>query len=163
MVFKFGWLRNIQKYSQWSYRVCRGKINVYETFKFKSVYLKQAKQNTGGVSVSRRTDRLQLSQNSHTAWTRPKHGAKSVPCCQSAPMWSFCLSSPRAREPRPWRGGGKSIFSNVQICGHLCAVVPLKTSLIFSEKQSVSKLYQVKTTLQLSAICYLLSQLNTFL
>lgn len=94
MVFKFGWLRNIQKDSQWSYRVCRGKINVYETFKFKSVYLKQAKQNTGGVSVSRRTDRLQLSQNSHTAWTRPKHGAKSVPCCQSAPTWSFCLSSP---------------------------------------------------------------------
>lgn len=69
--------------------------------------------------------------------------------------------------PPPALGDGEGKVSSL-ICrsyGHLCSA-PLETCFIFSEKKkkkSMLKLYQVKTTLPMSALCYLLSQLNTFL
>lgn len=66
---------------------------------------KQAKLNTREVSVKYK-DRLQLSQDSHKAWTRPRYGGQSIPTVSQHPCGpSTC----------PWRWERKSIFSDLQI------------------------------------------------
>lgn len=63
----------------------------------------------------------------------------------------------------PWRRERKLSSMICRFYGHPCSVPLKKIYFLWGKKKSMLKLYQVKITLPMSTLCYLVSQLNTFL
>lgn len=145
IVFKFGWLQYCAKRPKREYRVCKGKINAYETGQFGSTHLKQTKQNTRGAHV--KSDRPRPGQDSHSACTRPKSWAgERVPCRMVRTRWPLGLPSAQGVQSCPWRWGKKLSPRICRVYGHLCSA-PSEICFIFGEK---------KMPKQLASVCFLL-------